>query len=155
MNVEVLKTTSNMEYDVVYADGTRRHVAEGVAYEVEGEGIIFHKGTDRVSVILACAEDILKYLRLIGPGLRALAYGMSLTEDARDVLTDIVAYGLEALDCHTVREEAAFRLGQMDMQQCAADMLDAATGESIGQVATDILHHAAALVRGMEIPGGD
>lgn len=52
----VIKTSPNVEFDVIYADGTRRHVAEGVLFEVEKERIIFHNGTDRPEVILATAE---------------------------------------------------------------------------------------------------
>lgn len=54
--MEAIKTTTNAEFDVIYADGTRYHVTEGVLFEVENEKIIFHNGTDRAEVLLAVAE---------------------------------------------------------------------------------------------------
>ncbi len=46
---------------------------------------------------------------------------------------------------------ATFRLGQMDFQQSAADMLEDAAKQADGLVATTLLH-ASALVRDMKIP---
>ena len=54
--MSVIKTTENLEFDVIYADGTRRHVTEGVLFEVESERIIFHNGTDRPEVVVAVVE---------------------------------------------------------------------------------------------------
>lgn len=54
--MERIKTTPNLEFDVIYADGTRRHVSEGVAFEIENERVVFHNGTDRAEVIVAVAE---------------------------------------------------------------------------------------------------
>lgn len=54
--METIKTSKNVEFDVIYADGTRRHVTEGVLFEVENEKIVFHNGTDRPEVIVAAAE---------------------------------------------------------------------------------------------------
>ena len=54
--MEAIKTSSNVEFDVIYADGTRRHVTEGVLFEVENEKIVFHNGTDRPEVMIAAAE---------------------------------------------------------------------------------------------------
>ncbi len=52
----VIKTAKNVEFDVIYDDGTRRHVTEGVLFEVENEQIIFHNGTDRLEVVAAACE---------------------------------------------------------------------------------------------------
>ena len=54
--METIKTSKNTEFDVIYADGTRRHVTEGVLFEVENERIVFHNGTDRPAVMIAVAE---------------------------------------------------------------------------------------------------
>ena len=54
--MEAFKTSKNVEFDVIYADGTRRHVTEGVLFEVENEKFVFHNGTDRPEVIVAVAE---------------------------------------------------------------------------------------------------
>lgn len=65
--MEIIKTSKNVEFDVIYADGTRRHVNEGVLFEVENEKIIFHNGTDRAEVIVAAAEAAAEVLGLMGP----------------------------------------------------------------------------------------
>ena len=54
--MEKIKTSTNVEFDVIYADGTRRHVTEGILFEVENERIVFHNGTERPEVIVAAAE---------------------------------------------------------------------------------------------------
>lgn len=54
--MEEIKTTTNVEFDVIYADGTRRHVSEGILFGVENERIIFHNGTDRPEVVIAVVE---------------------------------------------------------------------------------------------------
>ena len=56
--MEAIKTSKNVEFDVIYADGTRRHVTEGVLFEVENEKVVFHNGTDRPEVIVAAAEAV-------------------------------------------------------------------------------------------------
>lgn len=60
--METIKTTENLEFDVIYADGTRHHVKEGILFGVEDEKIIFHNGTDRPEVIFAVAETIVEIL---------------------------------------------------------------------------------------------
>ena len=54
--METIKTSQNVEFDVIYADGTRHHVSEGVLFGVENERIVFHNGTDRPEVIVAATE---------------------------------------------------------------------------------------------------
>ena len=54
--MEEIKTSTNVEFDVIYADGTRRRVTEGVLFGVENERIVFHNGTDRPAVMVAVAE---------------------------------------------------------------------------------------------------
>ena len=54
--MEAFKTSKNVEFDVIYADGTRRRVTEGILFEVENERIVFHNGTDRPEVMIAAAE---------------------------------------------------------------------------------------------------
>lgn len=77
--MEIIKTTSNMEFDVIYADGTRRHVTGGVLHEVDTGEIIFHNGTKRPEEIIAAAEYILKTLRHMDAGL-ALIVTTNLVE---------------------------------------------------------------------------
>lgn len=54
--MEAFKTSKNVEFDVIYADGTRRRVTEGILFEVENERIVFHNGTDRPEVVVAVVE---------------------------------------------------------------------------------------------------
>ena len=54
--MEAIKTSKNVEFDVIYADGTRQHVTEGILFGVENERIIFHNGTDRPEVVIAVVE---------------------------------------------------------------------------------------------------
>lgn len=54
--MEEIKTSTNVEFDVIYADGTRQRVTEGVLFGVENERIVFHNGTDRPAVMVAVAE---------------------------------------------------------------------------------------------------
>lgn len=152
--MEVIKTTSNMEFDVIYADGTRRHIEEGILHEACDGEIIYHQGTSRPEVIIASAEDLLKYLKRIGPGLKALAVGMCMSQEARDALWELVAYGLQLMDPERPVKQAIFRLGQMDMQLSVCDMLRAmASGAAEGVRPGLIL--AANLVETMEVPNAD
>lgn len=54
--METIKTSKNVEFDVIYADGTRHHVSEGVLFEVKDDKFTFHNGTDRAEVLIAVAE---------------------------------------------------------------------------------------------------
>jgi len=36
--MELIKTTPNLEFDAIYADGTREHVKEGILFGVEDNG---------------------------------------------------------------------------------------------------------------------
>lgn len=101
--MEVIETCDNLEFEVIYDDGTRRRVPEGVLWEVTADGeMIFHKGTSRPEVIIAAAEDVLKYLKLIGPGLKVLAADMWLSADAAAALRELVSYALQEMVRKTV-----------------------------------------------------
>lgn len=152
--MEILKTTENMECDVIYADGTRRHVEEGILYEVNDGEIIFHKGTINPAVVAAAAEDVLKYLRHIGPGLKMLAVGMCLEEESRSALWELIAYGLQLMDPERPVKQAIFRLGQMDMQASICDMLRAMANGAAEGIRPG-LTLAADLVESMEVGHAD
>lgn len=64
--MEAIKTSENVEFDVIYADGTRRRVREGVLFEVENEKMIFHNGTNRASVLFAAAETLVEVVKAAG-----------------------------------------------------------------------------------------
>ena len=56
-----------MEFDVIYADGTRKRVPEGVLIEADGHNLIFHNGTDRAEVVLAAGEALAEIIADIAP----------------------------------------------------------------------------------------
>lgn len=149
--MDAIKITENLEFDAIYADGTRRHVAEGVLWEADAEGnLIFHLGTSRLSVITAAAEDVLKFLKLIGPGLKVLAVGMCWTDDSRAALQELVVHALKLMDPERSVKQAIFRLGQMDMRESIADMLvDLADGTQ-GTICATLLD-ASRRVRELEV----
>lgn len=61
-----IKTSKNIEFDVIYADGTRRHVTEGVLFEVENNKFVFHNGTDRPAVLVGAAEAAAEVIGALG-----------------------------------------------------------------------------------------
>lgn len=124
--MEVIKKANNVEFDVIYDDGTRRRVKEGVLHEVENEEIIFHNGTDRAEVWLAAAEDILKCLSDVPNGIESLVAGLAVEDDTAKIVTKMRKM-LRAV-CELEKEESAekkavFRLGQMDMRESVLALL--------------------------------
>ena len=100
--METIKTSSNVEFDVIYADGTRKRVPEGILYEAEASGdMIFHNGTDRPGVLLAAAETALVSLHGLGPGLEALVFGMALGDESRAALERLAEFTNSLLDLHS------------------------------------------------------
>jgi hypothetical protein len=65
--METIKTCENMEFDVIYDDGTRHHVSEGVLFEIKGNEFIFHNGTDRATALFGVAEAAAEVVGEIGP----------------------------------------------------------------------------------------
>lgn len=148
--MERIKTTEKLEFDAIYADGTRRHVFEGVLWEADkDDNLIFHQGTDRLSVITAAAEDVLKYLKHIGPGLKVLAVGMCLSADSAAALRELVSYALQLMDPERNVKLAIYRLGQMDMQASIADMLEDLADGTQGDVCATLID-AAQRVRNLQ-----
>lgn len=54
--METINTSKKVEFDVIYADGSRLRVKEGVLFGVEDEEIVLHNGTSRPEVVIAAAE---------------------------------------------------------------------------------------------------
>lgn len=152
--MEVIKTTSNMEFDVIYADGTHRHVKEGVLHEVDGNEIIFHNGTSDPAVIAASAEDILKSLKHMGAGLALLSIKMHLTPESTEVLRELVWFGDDLLNNSSADKQGIFRLGQMDMKFSILDMLRDAADNALDESRTGLIA-AANMVVTMEVPNAD
>lgn len=65
--METIKISKNVEFDVIYADGDRLRVKEGVLFGVDDESIIFHNGTNRAEVLIAATElacELIGYMGL-------------------------------------------------------------------------------------------
>lgn len=61
-----IKLSNSVEFDVIYADGSRRRVTEGVLFEATNEKMIFHKGTSRKEVIFASQVALLEVITDMG-----------------------------------------------------------------------------------------
>lgn len=124
--MEIIKASKKLEFDVIYDDGTRRRVKEGVLHEVENEEIIFYNGTDRAEVWIAAAEDMLKALGGVPGGIESLMVGMAADNKSEKVVTKMrgmlrAVHELEKEE--SAEKQAIFRLGQMDMRESVLAML--------------------------------
>jgi len=92
--MQEIKVSDNVEFDVIYADGTRKRVPEGVLFGVEDERIIFHNGTARPEVIVAVAEaacEVIGNMHFPEPMLREIAMNMFKNLRAGGVMNTVVA----------------------------------------------------------------
>lgn len=150
--METIKESPNVEFEVIYADGERRKVPEGVLFGAEEDGtMVLHNGTDCTAVWFAAADAMLVALHACDALPKFVLAGLTETQSFE-------ALKRLAEEVHRriwLKTPATHRLGMMDFQQCAADMLEEVSKEvEEGLVASTFLQ-AAALVRDMEIPGGD
>ena len=116
----MIKASKNPEFDVIYDDGTRKRVKEGVLHEVENEEIIFHNATNRPEVWIAAAEDMLKALNMVPGGIESLMTGMASDDGCEKALTRMrrMLKSIRELEKEdSAEKQAIFRLGQMDMKE--------------------------------------
>ena len=64
--MEPIKKSTNVEFDVIYADGTRSHVNEGVLFEVKDNKLIGHIGTSRAAALIGVAEAAAEVIGTMG-----------------------------------------------------------------------------------------
>ena len=81
---ELIKACKQVEFDVLYDDGTTYHAAEGVLFEAKGEQMFFHLGTSRPEVLFAVAECLIEVINLAGLGEAFKKY-IDSGEDTQDV----------------------------------------------------------------------
>ena len=150
--METIKESPNVEFEVIYADGERKRVPEGVLLGVEEDGsITLHNGTDCAAVWFAAADGMLV----------AIDACNALPVFVRNRMQDPVSFqALKALAEEVSRrlgksDEATFRLGQMDMRESTADMLEELSKEIADNIVSAAFLQAAALVRDMKITGGN
>ena len=114
--MEIIKKDTNTEFDVIYSDGTRKQV------NLRPEALDFLK-------------------QLAAPVLCSLAGGAgirSLIESVPNVVAITRADHDFLHGCGRERQQAAFRLGQMDMQASIADMLEDLADGTQGDVCTTL-----------------
>lgn len=146
--METIKEIPNVEFEVIYADGQRKRVQEGILFGVEEDNsMVLHNGTDCSAVWFSAAYAMLVALHTCDALPKFVLAGLAETEPFH-------ALKKLAEEVHRriwLNTPATFRLGQMDFRQGAADMLeDTAKQAEDGLVASAFLQ-AAALVRDMEI----
>ena len=147
--METIKESPNVEFEVIYADGERKRVPEGVLFGVEKDNsMVLHNGTDCSAVWFAAAAAMLVSLNTCDALPKFVLLSLTETESfqALKALAEEVNRRLGKSDA------ATFRLGQMDFQQCAADALEAASKSIENGLVSLAFLQAAALVRDMNIP---
>lgn len=151
--MDVIKTSPNVEFDVIYADGSRTRVPEGFLWEVGAHGeMTFHLGCSSAAALFTVSEALLEAIDNFG-----------LLDEFEEWVND----GFEAAYAETrIRNEeayqkqvrsdrqAVFRLGQMDMQQHIRQMLLDAADALEGGVVRGTLLYAADMVETMTIDDG-
>lgn len=60
------KITSNLEFDVKYADGSRKEVKEGILFEFKGNKIIGHIGTSRKEALFSIGNALTETIIAFG-----------------------------------------------------------------------------------------
>ena len=149
--METIKKSPNVEFEVIYADGERKRVPEGVLLGVEEDGsITMHNGTDCAAVWFAAADGMLVALNTCNalPAFTRNRMQDPVSLEALKTLAEEVNRRLGKSD------EATFRLGQMDLRESAADMLEAVSKGTSDEIVSAALLQAAALVRDMKVPEG-
>lgn len=130
-----IKTCKNLEFEVLYDDGTRKRVKEGVLHEVENEEIIFHNGTDRLEVWIAAAEDMLKALSVVPGGIESLVVGMAADDRCAKAVTRMrgMLRAMKELEKEeSAEKQAIFRLGQMDMKESVIALMEDRKNDTLG-----------------------
>lgn len=140
---------SPLEFEVIYADGERKRVQEGVLLGVEEDGsITMYNGTDCSAVWFTVCDGMLIALNACG----------SLPRFVKNRMQDPVSLeALKTLAAEVNRrlgksDEATFRLGRMDQRESTADMLEDVSKEIADSIVSAAFLQASALVRDMEIP---
>lgn len=83
--MEPIKTTKNLEFDVIYADGTRQRVKVGILFGVEENGeMILHNGTNRLNVLFATIETAFAAVSALGAEEMLLDYLEQGVDDGKE-----------------------------------------------------------------------
>ena len=151
--METIKKSPNVEFEVIYADGERKRVKDGILFETLPTGdVILHNGVDCSYAWVSAAEEMCIMLHdsnLLSDLAERMQFNTVETSEVLEKFGSIVCKLL------FFNRPATFRLGQMDFQQSAADMLEDVSKQVEDGLVSSAFLQAAALVRGMEIPGGE
>lgn len=151
--MESIKTSDRVEFDVIYADGTRHRVKEGILFEVDGTTMVSHNGTDRLPVLFAVAESALELLDFIGETAR-FAKGLWKARPECPGRKALMKILIAFYPLASQQKQAIFRLGQMDMKASICDMLRNAANNAVDESRTGLIV-AANLVETMEVSNAD
>ena len=147
--MEAIKVSPNVEFEIIYADGERKRVPEGVLYGVEEDGsITLHNGTDCAAVWFAVTGGMLIALN-DSNALPAFVLNRLLDPNAFYAMKKLAEEVLRNIWLDT---PATFRLGQMDFQQVAVDILEDAADQAESGWLSNVYLQAAALIRDVKIP---
>lgn len=149
--MEEIKVSPNVEFEVIYADGERKRVQEGLLFGVEKDGsMILHNGTDDAAAWFAAADAMLVALNVCDAMPKFVLISLTETQsfNAMKKLAEEVYRRI------WLKTPATFRLGQMDMQASVVDMLRDAANEAVDESRCG-LTVAANLVEVMEVPNAD
>ena len=151
--MDIIKASpAGVEFDVLYDDGTKHHVCEGILFEVTGEEVIFHNGTNRLSVLFAASEASMETIGLLG---LAKVFAHHLYEGAESCFAlPVINQIVETFGFSSEQNKATFRLGQMDMKQSIVDMLRDVSDVRASNLRPG-LSLAASMVESMEVPDAD
>lgn len=64
--METIKKAKNVEFDVIYDDGTVKHVPEGILFEADGDQMRIHCGTNRDEVIFTVSMALIGFIEANG-----------------------------------------------------------------------------------------
>ena len=87
--MDAIKTTNNLEFDVIYGDGTRKHVEEGVMIEAQGKNLILHWGSNRRVLLYASIEVLLETIEELGLSEECNRYLFGEREDNNNGKSDV------------------------------------------------------------------
>ena len=79
------KTANNVEFDVIYDDGARKRVKDGLLFEKDTDGeIIIHVGTSKFAMLFATAEALLLLFENLGITEKFEKYLSAQLDDDRE-----------------------------------------------------------------------
>lgn len=149
--MEEIKVSPNVEFEVIYADGERKRVQEGLLFGVEEDGsMILHNGTDDAVVWFAAANAMLVALNTCDAMPKFVLTSLTETQSFH-------ALKKLAEEIHRriwLKTPATFRLGQMDVLASIRDMLMDAANETADESRYGLIV-ASNMIATMEVPNAD